>query len=535
MNKKTFFILILICLFSLFLNLYKKGGNICLNSDEAAFGYNAYSIAQTGKDEYAISFPLRLKSFGDYKMPLYSYFSTPFIGAFGLNETSTRALNDLLALLFPIAVFFLAKKLFDNDHVALLSSFLVAASLGLHLLGRQAHESYLATFLITLSTLLFIKALKRPTPLSIFLLSLFSLFSLFAYQSSRIFILFFIIFGIGYLFNSKKNLRNTKSARLVVLSLLVIFILFSLTDVIYKPERVKNLLFFNNIGFSLKIDQFRAERGSRLFYNKLTTGFKDLTSEYSKYFSPQFLMINGDENPRFGFPDMGIVTPVEYLFIFIGLYFLFRYKERWRFFLLTLILISPLSASLTWAGLSLSRSLFFIIPILIISSYGIIKFFESLTKNYRVLLIIFFVLELFFLVYSWSLYLNHYPKRPITIRAFQCGNRELTDYIRTHYNRFDKFYITKKNGQPYIFLLFYLKYPPEIYQKQARLSAPDQYGFGQVERFDKFDFNFKYDSSLRKTVFIGYPDDFNNLNINKETVKKIKINGEEIFWIYENP
>lgn len=86
-----------------------------------------------------------------------------------------------------------------------------------------------------------------------------------------------------------------------------------------------------------------------------------------------------------------------------------------------------------------------------------------------------------------------------------------------------------------MFLLFYLEYPPEVYQKQASLSAPDEYGFGQVAQFDKFDFNFKYDPSARKTAFIGYPDEFNNLDINKQKVKKIKVNSEEIFWIYENP
>lgn len=539
MNKKTFLILILICLFSLFLNVYKKSDNRCLNADEAAFGYNAYSILQTGKDEYGTFFPLRLKSFGDYKMPLYSYFSVPFIGALGLNETSTRALNDLLALLFPIAVFFLAKEFFDNNRVALLSSFLVAASLGLHLLGRQAHESYLAALLITLSSFWIIKALKRPTPLLVSLLSFFSFLSLFAYQSSRVFILFFIVFGAIYLFISKKNIQKQRMARFAVLCLSVIFILFSITDVIYKPERVKNLLFFNNTGFSLKINQFRAEGGSHLFYNKLTIGIKDLTSEYSKYFSPQFLIINGDENPRFGFPDMGIITPVEYLFLFIGLYFLFRYKERWRFFLLSLLLMSPLSASLTWAGLSLSRSLFLLIPILIISSYGIIKSFESNKKNYMIFLLVFIVLELFFFVYSWDLYLNHYPKRGLVIYSQQCGYKQLGEYVKTNYNKFNRFYISPEHGEPYIFLLFYLNYPPDQYQRQAHLSTPDKYGFGQVEKFDKFIFTLTGSAHQKNVSLVAYPHDFvgpkDYIHEIKPKFKKIKVGTEEIFWIYENP
>ena len=35
--------------------------------DEASFGYDAYSIIKTGRDQWGESFPLTLKSFGDYK------------------------------------------------------------------------------------------------------------------------------------------------------------------------------------------------------------------------------------------------------------------------------------------------------------------------------------------------------------------------------------------------------------------------------------------------------------------------------------
>jgi len=35
--------------------------------DEAALGYNSYSILKTGKDEYGSVLPIIFKSFGDYK------------------------------------------------------------------------------------------------------------------------------------------------------------------------------------------------------------------------------------------------------------------------------------------------------------------------------------------------------------------------------------------------------------------------------------------------------------------------------------
>ncbi len=537
MNKKLLLVLIVgIAFISLFFNVYKKSSSpVCLNADEAAFGYNAYSLLKTGRDEYGTTLPLRLKSFGDYKMPLYSYLSIPFIKIFSLNENSTRALNDLLALLLPVTIFFLTKELFEKNSVALLTAFLIAVSLGLHLIGRQAHESYLAVFLLTLSSLFFIKTLKKTTFLNTVVFCLLILLSLFSYQSSRIFAVFFLVFAILYAFQIWHTPVKKSLLKFIGIFLIVIAI-FGVTDLIYKPSRVTNLLFFNNIGFTLKINELRSEGGPRLLYNKLTVGTKEVVSQYLAYFSPEFLVTQGDTNPRFGFPGMSPVTPLEYLFIGIGFYYLFKNNARWKYFLLGLLLVSPLPAASTWNGTSLTRSLFIIIPILIIGSYGGINLIISLKTMptaKKALIYCLVLIELFFLFYSWDFYLNHYPKRALVIRSWQCGYKELADYIGGNYGGFNKFYITKKNGEPYIFLLFYLKNPPTQYQKQARLTAPDEFGFGQVEQFDKFNFNFSFDPKRKRVVYIGYPDDFTGIKIDSSKIKKIKVGTEEIFWIYK--
>jgi len=60
--KKTFIILIIISFISLFFNLHKKNvSHPGFSADEAAFGYNAYSLLKTGRDEYGTFMPLRLK------------------------------------------------------------------------------------------------------------------------------------------------------------------------------------------------------------------------------------------------------------------------------------------------------------------------------------------------------------------------------------------------------------------------------------------------------------------------------------------
>jgi hypothetical protein len=351
------------------------------------------------------------------------------------------------------------------------------------------------------------------------------LISLFGYHFSRLWAGFYFLLFLFFAF--KKKLA--KSSLLVFILVVSLFII---TDVIYKPSRIKDLLFFNNIGFSLKINELRAEGGSRFLYNKLTVGAKDLTQEYLKYFSPQFLVINGDENPRFGFSGVSPITTIEYLFIFIGFYYLFKNKEKWRYLILLILLFSPVSASLSWAGQSITRSIFIFIPTLIISAYGIINF---LNKKHPVVILLLVIGYLTFNFYSWDFYLNHYPKRAVVLRSWQAGYKELSNYVKTNYDRFDQFYITRKNGQPYIFLLFYLNYPPELYQKQARLSPPDEYGFGQVEKFDKFKFSVNPIDADKNVVVVGYPDDFpSDMSASeKQSIKIIKVGTEEMFWIKE--
>ena len=72
------------------------------NADEASFGYDAYSILLTGKDQWGNTLPLILKSFGDYKLPLLTYLAIPFIKIFGLTETGIRMVNFPFVLFFPI-------------------------------------------------------------------------------------------------------------------------------------------------------------------------------------------------------------------------------------------------------------------------------------------------------------------------------------------------------------------------------------------------------------------------------------------------
>ncbi len=527
--------LFLAILLGLFFHLYKINEvPPCLNADEVAFSYNAYSISKTGRDEYGAFMPLRFKSFEDYKLPLYTYLSVPIIKVFGLNDYTTRALNIIIGVSFIPLVFFITKELFKNEKIGLLAAFVTAINPGVYIMSRHAHEGVVGTFFVLLFFLFFVKFLKTKKPSEFLLANLFLFLNAFSYQTGRVYLAIFVLLQIGYLIMQKAKTLRTRLTLIVFLLILSGAALFA--DLKYGVNRVNNLFFYKNIGFQLKLNEYIGEHPVRLIHNKLTETVRDISNRYFTQISPEFLVLNGDSNLRFGFPNLGLFTPIEFVALMIGFYYLFKNKERFRFLLLFLILVAPLNNALTWQGASIIRTYVILFPLAIVIGYGSYFFYQSLNiGGYRKFVIFAIILAACFYKYlNWDIYFNHYPKRAVVVRAWQCGYKELADYVKVNYNKYDKFYVTDRQGQPYIFFLYFLRYDPATYQKQAKITAPDGYGFGQVEKFDKFEFKFAFDEKLKRSVFVGYPDQFDPKRTNMSKVKKIKIGTEEMFWIYEN-
>ena len=115
MKKYIWIILIGIVILAAVLRLWQLG-NIPPSPDwdEVALGYNAYSIMQTGRDEFGKFIPVVLRSFDDYKPALYAYLTIPSILIFGLNTFAVRLPSAIFGIISVIATYFLAKELFSN-------------------------------------------------------------------------------------------------------------------------------------------------------------------------------------------------------------------------------------------------------------------------------------------------------------------------------------------------------------------------------------------------------------------------------------
>src|SRR3989338_6516297 len=180
MNKKVFILLILIIIVASALRLWQLGKvPSSPDWDEVALGYNAYSILQTGKDEYGKFLPIVLRSFDDYKPALYSYLTIPSILIFELNVFAVRLPSAIFGIISVVATYLLVKELFSmkssfeiqsskeiskekNDWkleiLALLSAGLMAISPWHIQFSRVAFEANIGVALNVFGILFFLKA-----------------------------------------------------------------------------------------------------------------------------------------------------------------------------------------------------------------------------------------------------------------------------------------------------------------------------------------------------------------------------------------
>src|SRR3989344_4323054 len=197
MSKKLSTILLGIIIFIAILLRFWQLGNVPPSPDwdEASLGYNAYSIMQTGRDEYGKFLPVILRSFDDYKPGLYAYLIIPFIKLFDLNTMTVRLPSAIFGVLAIIGTYFLVKELFKKSHlspqdsasnIALLASLLLAISPWHLQFSRIAFEAQVGLSLNIFSILFFIKGLKRGIyfVLSVILATL----SIYVYQSEKVYL-----------------------------------------------------------------------------------------------------------------------------------------------------------------------------------------------------------------------------------------------------------------------------------------------------------------------------------------------------------
>lgn len=529
--KKELLVLIFIFFLAFILRFYQLGKippNI--DWDEAALGYNAYSLLKTGRDEYGVSWPLVFRSFDDYKPPLYFYLTMPSVAIFGLNEFSVRLPSALFGTLTVLVTYFLVRELFNmsyesykpyktyrtNNLLPLLSAGLLAISPWHLYFSRIGFEANVGIFFNVLGVYLFLRALNNGW-LMIPAAVVFAL-GLYEYHSERIFIPL-LVFGL--LLTYRKKLLKIKK-QVVIAGLTMLVLVLPAVKIMTAPENLMRFQgtssFADQTGLlernivKLEDAQKKNDWLGMIFANRRITYAQVLINGYLSHFNFNWLFISGDQE-RHKAPGVGLLYWWELPFLLTGIYYLLRsdLDKKIKYTVFWWFLVAPVAASPTTELPHAVRTLVFLPTFQIFTAYGVISVVSSIknqvSRRKLLLAVSCWLLAVGFnFFYFFHQYFIHLPLE--FSQYWQYGYKQAVEYVQENYDKYDKIIVSSQLEQPHIFFLFFLKYPPEKYLAEGGTTSG---GFEEYRnRFDKFEFrriSWENEEKNSRILFIGPPNE----------------------------
>lgn len=539
-NKWIIVLILLITIVGGFLRFYKNTDNPpSLTGDEISFGYSAYSILKTGMDEYGKHLPLTFESIGDYKNPLPVYLMVIPIKIFGLTDFAVRFPNALFATL-SIPIFFLfIQSVFKRRDLAILGSLMLALSAWHILYSRFAYEAIIASLFILIATWLLLKMLDKKKVILGIASAFFFIITMYTSFAPRLFVPLFVI-GILCL-NIRWSIKNWK----LTFGFLFACGLFSL-PLLYNTlfqgagTRMQMVFISNDIEFS------------RYIILKYFDSIKDIPmlfffwiKRYLSYVDPGFLFFNGLEATIPSPIALGIFYVFEIPFLIVGIISFIKNKIPHKEIFTLWVLIGILPDSLTNNQKHTGRLLHLFPILIIVSAMGAIeiyKFVNNLKSRLLKLFIYagFTTLVILAFLHAFLIISSDFPRDKG--ESFDEGWREAVYYVLDHQDQYKEIVFDQRRGvegpymisNPFLYLLFYSKYEPQIYQTEQKIFDSDKYD--PFYKFNKYTFrhiNWPEDKNSKDVLFVGSPWSFPQTDfVDGEILKTVYLsNNYPAFYI----
>lgn len=517
--------------------------------DEAALGYNAYSLLKTGKDEHGRGYSISLASFNDYKPALYAYLSMPFIKYMGLNQTSTRIVSGLAGTLTLLLIFIISYYFFSRNLMMAFFSLLIAAiqPWNLHY-SRTAFESNLCTTFFTAGVLLILihrlqgdvsrrrsaeggvaqPRMKNPLASVLGEASInrgikselaavfFFTLSMFSYHQARLAAPIFLLFYYLIKISSKKRFKFSLN-KLIKLGIPLIILL------------IITLPIWLNLKEGLILTRLRQESALKRLYpysppelvnsqniwltfpaHPLYYLLANFVGHFFASFSPINLGLRVFHWVRSSPQNIATFSMIgwgECLFFLIGLFYLIKHWQKRNNMIFLAWIISGITPTIvTWNWFHPLRSLAIYPAITIICVLGMVIVLKLMPRPMRIIALtgftILFLMQASYVINNelvYNVYESHGEYQP---GGFKEGVPELAK-IQEDY---DKVIIETPHAQGYIFFLFYQSFPPEILQQFAKYRKLPGTEGDLSFNFYKYEFRKIYwpeDRKLKRTVFWG--------------------------------
>jgi 4-amino-4-deoxy-L-arabinose transferase-like glycosyltransferase len=298
--------------------------------DESSISYNAYTISQTGRDEYGNAWPLFFRAFGEYKNPTFIYLLAAVFRLTGPSIGAARMLSATLGLLCGLLLGLLAWRTTGKLIVALIVAISTLFTPWLFESSRLVFEVAIYPCLIALLLLALWRAAAKTKWQTTDVLAVASALALLTYSYS-IGRLLAPLLAVGLAF----FMRRARWQEIVKTWLLYALLLLPL------------LIFYRWHPGALT-DRFRL-----LTYvtpaNSPAASTREFVGHYLRNINPWRWLFTGETNVRDHVTSTGSLLAATVLLGIVGLVLVWRNHRReawWRFILYALI-VSVVPASLT--------------------------------------------------------------------------------------------------------------------------------------------------------------------------------------------
>jgi hypothetical protein len=321
--------------------------------DEASIGYNAWAIAHFGVDEHGIHVPLFFEAFGEYKNPVYIYALSGLLRVLPL----TVAVERLPAAIFGLAVVgFLtaaAWRLTGSRVITLGTLVLTALTPWVVIEGRVGFETI--SMVALLAAALWCLAGTKPTPRQFGLAGMFLAVAIYGYTTARLEILLLAI-ALGAAWGLARTPGWWRALVPVAVGYALLGVYWLLNPGALTGRFGLISIWADGAPLNVIADRF--------------------LTNYVSYFSPNFLFLQGDANPRQNTEIGGMLLWVTAPLLLAGILVCWqRRREPLVRFLIAAILLAPIAAALTNNGtphaLRSSVMLPFLIVLAVLGADGI--------------------------------------------------------------------------------------------------------------------------------------------------------------------
>jgi len=466
-----------------------------LSHDETAIAYNAYSILQTGKDEYGASYPLLFRSFDDYKLPGMVYSTVPMVALFGLSELSARLPSAIFGVLSVVVMFFIAAELLKDKRRALIPMFMFAVSPWHINFSRQLFESNGAVFWFMLGVYFLLKSTRKYAYVVWAGLSFVT--ALYFYYSVRLVIPFV---GLFYLLYFKKTVMKEMKTTLFA-AVVCILAFLPLGKEMISPgglERISIVSVVNDQNYLALKDSYVKKMGTtptviqKILYNRRVALVKTVIDNYAKNISPHNLFVTGTGT-------YGTLYPFEAILIPLGFIALANLTPFAAILICIWLVTAFLPGALSVNQPNTLRTLVASPAFSLLSGLGLIyalQFFRKKFPAWAPKLIVGVACGMFLLSFPKFHYAYFVDNPTNNALSFGDGYKQMVSYVKDHQKDYDRIIISGYYWRPYIFLLYWGKSDPTAYQKSGTRELFGKYTFSAASwdtnglKFMDADFDF---------------------------------------------